>query len=289
MPFSLKEFNAEINKSGIANPSYFAVLITLPEKLISNFPQFGKSMLLRIESASLPTRSILTHDQRYYGPIRRIPYGFTAMDLTMSIILSEDMREREVLMRWQDLMLGNARTRKDGTGSEPIGIFDAGYYEDAVQGASIELFTYATSPEGQGGSTRSLIGELGNLASAVGFDPSIVTNPLGFNLSNTNRTVKESYSIQLVEPFPLAINEIPMSWSSGNEYARLNVVFQHRYTREKNTKENNTKDSSLEPISDFVRNGISAFNRFRPVVSFIRSNNMSGLLDTFGGQIRPDI
>jgi len=286
MPFNLREFTSEINKNGIANPAYFAVMITLPQALLAKFPEANRSLMFRIESASLPTRTVLTHDQRYYGPIRRIPYGFTSLDLTMSVILSEDMREREIFLAWQDLMLGPSRTMKEGTGFESVGIFDAGYYDDAVKGASVQLYTYATSPGVQGAEGPTLLDSLGDIANAAGFDPSVITSPLGFNLSNNNRKVDAALTIELVEPFPIAVNEVPMSWSNGNDYAKLNLVFQYRHTKEVNRYQK--PGTSGNSIADFIRSGISAFNRFEPAVSFIRANGASNLFDSFSGQLRPD-
>lgn len=293
MAFNLREFTAEINKTGFARPSYFMMMITLPHALVTEFPEFGRSMQFRVEACALPTRILLSADQRYYGAPRRIPYGFASQDMAMTVILSEDMREREVFMRWQDLAVGNARTRRDGLGSPPVAVFDAGYYKDATDGATVTIKTYATSPLLQGGvsSSRTLVGELTEVARSVGFDPSIVTDPLGFNLfgSNSNRQIDSAYAVDLVEPFPINVAEVPLNWSEDG-YARLNVIMQHRYAKEVNAFAPNPQETAGNgSIADLLRNGIQIFNRFQPAISLIRANGLGGALSSIGNQIENNV
>lgn len=286
VPFNLTEFNAEIAKSGIARPSYFIVMITLPTQLSSAFPQFQRSIPLRIETASLPTRIVLTHDQRYYGAPRRIPYGYASQDLAFTVILSEDYREREVFLAWQDMMLGISRTYRTGQSTVPVGVFDAGYYKDAIEGASVELRMYGTSPASQSASNspRTMFGELQDIASAVGFDTSIITSPLGFNIPGLTgtRTIDAALKINLVEPFPINVNEVPLSWADDG-YARLNVIMQHRYVKEVSTV--TPEAGTGTGMIGMLRSGINSFNQFKPIVSLIRNNGASGLVSSIGGSI----
>lgn len=282
MSFKIGEFNSEIAKSGFARPAFFMMMITLPHQLISSFPEFSKSIPFRVESAALPTRIILTHDQRYYGPQRRIPYGFVSQDLHFSVILSEDMREREVFMRWQDMLVGASRTTKSG--SAKAAIFDAGYYSDAIMGASVELRAYATSPAMQGGPHGpTLVNELTDIARAFGFDPSVATSPFGIDigLSGSNRNIDAAYTVTLVEPFPINVQEVPLAWNDDG-YGKLNVIMQYRYTVEQTNFSKNPTNGSLSSV---LRNGINIFNRFQPELAFVRQNGLGALIDTFGGQI----
>lgn len=287
MPFNLKEFTSEMHKSGIARPSYFMMMVNLPAALIQQFPDFGKTITFRVESAQLPTRIIVSHDQRYYGPIRRVPYGFLTQDLTFTVILSEDYREREIFLRWQDLLVGNSRTRKDGFGESRAGMFDSGYYNDGVKSASVELRTYATTPlaQSQGAvAKRSFLGEVQDIAQAVGLNTSVLTAPLGFNLlSDPDREINAAYSIKLVEPFPININEVPLSWADDG-YARVHIIMQYRYTEETcSFAPNAAADSS---IGGFIRNGMQQFEKFKPIISLIRNEGIGGAIDTIGGQIK---
>lgn len=289
MPFHLRNFTSEINKSGIARPSYFMMMITLPKQLLAEFPGIGRAMQFRVESASLPTRIVHTHEQRYYGPMRRLPYGYTSQDLVFTVIMSEDYREREVFMRWQDLVLGDSRTRKDGAGSAPTAIFDTGYYKDAVMGASVELRAYSTTPGAQGaGTERSFLGEARNIANAVGIDTSDIDHPFGldiFGIGYEDRYIDSAYSIKLIEPFPINVNEVPLNWSDDG-YGRLNIIMQYRYTNETCSYAAFPWENNLGSFGGIVRSGINAFNRFRPAVAILREEGVGGIVDTYGGEIR---
>jgi len=105
MPFGVNEFSAEIAKSGVARTSNFLVEIGAPEGLLID----TKSMPLRIEQVSIPSRTLTTFAQNYYGPPREIPYRYTSAPVSLTILLSEDMREREFFMQWQDLFVGRRR------------------------------------------------------------------------------------------------------------------------------------------------------------------------------------
>ena len=284
--FSLNGFTSEINKTGIARPAYFMMVITPPNKLLlkdSKTADLSRGMSLRVEQSELPTRSILFHDQRYYGPRRSIPYGYNSQPLTMSIIMSEDYREREFFLRWQDMLLGLSRGH---TSHNTPGVFDTGYYDSATKDANVELRAYATSPIAQGSSpsSSSFLGELEGIAEAVGFNPSILTDPFGLNLfgAQKERKIDASVKVKLMEPFPFDINAIPMNWSEDG-YARLQIQMQYRYfTEEHNTFRDAGEDVS---IARMIRDGVEAFNRFKPVLSLIKGRGLGGALRSVASQV----
>lgn len=283
MSFKINEFASELGKKGFARPAYFAMEVGLPTALKGMFEADVRALRLRVESASLPTRIVLTHDQRYYGPQRRIPYGYAAQDLAFTVILSEDYREREIFLAWQDLALGASRLAKKGSPQQ--GIFDAGYYKTATDGGSIELSTYATSPSMQGGSTGpTIFGELRNLAAAVGFDPSQISRPLGFELPGTgqDRKINAAMKTTLIEPYPINVNEVPLNWADDG-YARLNIIMQHRYVIEEPPIAVDGGDSG--GVAGLLRSGLNAFNRFKPIISMIRRDGIGGTFNTFTGQL----
>lgn len=284
--FSLNGFTSEMNKSGVARPAYFMVVITPPSKLISGdskIAALSQGLRLRVEQAELPTRSILFYDQRYYGPRRSIPYVYNAQPLTMSVILSEDYREREFFLRWQDMMLGVSR----GPNSQNVpGLFDVGYYDNATKDAKVEVQAFATSPVAQGSSPSApnLLGELQGIAEAVGFNPSTISDPFGLNIfgGQKERQIDASLKVSLVEPFPFDINAIPMNWSDDG-YARLQIQFQYRYfTEEHRTFQDPGEDAS---IARMVREGVQAFNRFKPVLSLIKGQGLGGALRSEVNQV----
>ena len=116
MPFNIADFNSEIARSGIASTSQFeAWIIGGPGSRygISGILEdigMSEGMRFRIESVNMPGRQLVTLDQNYYGPVRRIPYRFNNQPVTLSVILSKDMRERETFMKWQDYFVGHYRT-----------------------------------------------------------------------------------------------------------------------------------------------------------------------------------
>lgn len=275
-PFRIVDFTSEIGNRGFANPSYYTVEIFPPVALSRSSTQDSawRNLPLRIETAALPSRQILTHDLRTIGPIRKVPYAYTTQPFTIRIILSETMYEREFFQSWQDLILGQSR-KKDQAST--TGTFDTGFYDDATQDAQIVIKTFGTSPKWQtSGSNRperSLFGELTDIARAVGFDPSVipgVTRP-----TNQNRTISEAYKVTLLRPFPTIIQEVPLSWSSSENYAHLDVIFDYHYAQEENLfyrQENEvTVPEGRRSLAESLRQGVNALNRFRPVVAGIRS------------------
>ena len=109
MPFGVNQFSAEIAKTGVARTSNFLVEIGAPGNLLN---EVSRSMPLRIEQVSIPSRTLTTFAQNYYGPPREIPYRYTSSPVSLTILLSEDMREREFFMQWQDLFVGTRRNRE---------------------------------------------------------------------------------------------------------------------------------------------------------------------------------
>lgn len=279
--FNLTEFASEMGKTGFARPAYFMVVIIPPTKI--GMQGISASLPLRIESAELPGRSMLSTDQTYYGPMRKIPYRFNATPITLSVILSEDYREREFFQRWQDLILGGSRL----SGTNPDSMFDVGYYDDYTKGATVELHAFATSPAFQGAPTpsTSLFGQIQEVARSVGFDPSMVTNPLGLNLfgGQEDSVVTESLKITLVEPYPETITPIAVNWADGDAYGKLSVQMVYRYYYEKST--NFQDPSSTSSLAGMLRQGVNAFNRFKPVLSLVKGQGIGGAARASTGQI----
>ena len=84
MAFGIDQFASEIGRSGVAKTSDFVVEITAPTKAFSSVAQ---SMMLRIEQVSIPSRTLTTFQQNYYGPPRDIPYRFISSPITLTILL----------------------------------------------------------------------------------------------------------------------------------------------------------------------------------------------------------
>jgi hypothetical protein len=227
MAFNIDEFNSRIAKSGIGRTNYFEGIVLGGPGLLS---KYGTADIpYRIESLNLPGRNILTFEQRYHGLPRSLPFSASYQPCTMTIILSQDYRERELFMRWQDYALGFYRQGYDSR-IYP-GMFDTRYYDDAIGKIQIKVYSNP-SPTNASNYSRD-------------FTKLNVSTPNGLkNIPNDSGTAKRSaqlrnqhevqYIISLEEAYPISVNDIAMSW--GDEgYARLNVEMRYRYAIESHT------------------------------------------------------
>jgi len=209
MPFNIADFNASIAKSGVASTSHFeAMILSGPGSYRNDYGQnilnqFGleEGMRFRIESLNLPGRNLTTLDQNYHGPVRSMPYRFTQQPVTFTVILSRDMREREVFMRWQDFFVGHYRVNRNRTVMK--GQFDTKYYQDGI--GTIKILQYSI--------------------------------PLDQKVDSNDDTSGNNYNLQteilLEEAFPISVNDIAMAW--GDEgYGKLQVEIRYHRSTELN-------------------------------------------------------
>jgi len=220
MPFNIADFNSEIARSGIASTSQFeAWILGGPGSrygITGILEKYGlkEGMRLRIEAANMPGRQLVTLDQNYYGPVRRIPYRFNNQPVTLSIILSKDMREREVFMKWQDFFVGHYRTNVNR--SNMAGMFDGKYFNDGVGSIDIVQYSY---PNNNGG--------------------------YGYYFESEGGTYEVQNVITLVEAYPVNVNDIQMSWNDEG-YGKLQVEINYRYAIEDNTNFGSGKNYEID-------------------------------------------
>jgi hypothetical protein len=104
--FNAQNIISSLAKSGVAHSGYFEVFIISNIQRPTTFDKSGdeSQMRFRAEAAEIPGRSLATVDQRFdnYSPVSRVVTGQTYTDVTVSFLLSEDMREKEYFERWQD-------------------------------------------------------------------------------------------------------------------------------------------------------------------------------------------
>jgi hypothetical protein len=220
MPFNIANFNADISRSGIASTSQFeAWIIGGPGSHygISGILQqsgLSEGMRFRIEAVNMPGRQLQTLDQNYYGPVRRVPFRFSSQPVTLSVILSKDMREREVFMKWQDFFTGHYRTNA-GRGTMP-GMFDGKYYNDGIGTIDIIQYSY---PNNNGG--------------------------YGFYFQSDGNDYEVQNVITLEEAYPVNVNDIQLSWNDEG-YGKLQVEIQYRYAIEENTNFGSSKNYEID-------------------------------------------
>jgi hypothetical protein len=213
MPFNITEFNSSIAKSGVASTSHFeAMIIGGPGSYSGGgatnvLTYFGldQGMRFRIESLNMPGRTLTTLDQNFHGPTRSLPYRFTQQPVSMTVILSRDMREREIFMRWQDFFTGHYRVNPNRTVMKAQ--FDTKYYQDGI--GTIKILQYS-----------------------IPLDQNV---SLGATDQSSRNNFKLQTEILLEEAYPISVHDIAMAW--GDEgYGKLQVEIKyHRSTEINNT------------------------------------------------------
>lgn len=87
------------------------------------------SLTLVCEQAELPGKTILTVEDKLYGPVRKIGYGQMFIDTTMTFICTANgWEEKEFFDNWQNDIV------------DPE-MFDASYYEDYTTDIQLRTFT----------------------------------------------------------------------------------------------------------------------------------------------------
>ena len=130
--FNVKNLVGSLSNSGVAKTSDFQVLISPPPGLNQSYP---RELMYRAETVELPGRTIATIEHRFtnYGPLNKVAYGAMYQDVSISFILSEDMREKVYFEQWQQLMADTAPTA--------LGNFNAKYFNDYVGTIEIQQFS----------------------------------------------------------------------------------------------------------------------------------------------------
>ena len=163
--FSAQNIVASLNKSGVANASHFEVQITGPKSklldsknktqgFVNERDSTGlnngseRDMMYRAESIEIPGRSLATVDHRFdnYSPISRVVTGQTYVDVAVTFLLSEDLREKEYFEKWQGSAVGTgafSATRADNSRNNPA------YYDQYVGSVTIRQY-------GSDGTIRSI-------------------------------------------------------------------------------------------------------------------------------------
>ena len=141
MTFKPDEFKAEISKTGgIALASDFRVLVKPPDALIH---YDSDSLSFRISGAEFPARQITGSSYSLYGPAMTMGIGANYAPITLEILMSPDMRERDFFLEWQDLIGGSHRKAKENSSVDSVQKqFNIGFYDEYIshQGITIQQF-----------------------------------------------------------------------------------------------------------------------------------------------------
>ena len=107
--FKISDLRTKVGAT--ARPNLFNCYLSGAAVFDSLIPDFS----FRCEKAEIPGRTIATTDDTNSGPALKLPYDMTYNDITLSIICSEDMKERMFFERWMDLIVKPATQGDAGT------------------------------------------------------------------------------------------------------------------------------------------------------------------------------
>jgi hypothetical protein len=126
MTFNIQTLTSSIEKTGVAKASHFEVQCTAP----SPVSEMERDMMYRAEAAEIPGRSLATVEHKFgnMGPITKIPYSQVFTDMTVTFLLSEDLREKQYFEIWQELMY-NTGAFESGS-STGMSKFKPKYFDD---------------------------------------------------------------------------------------------------------------------------------------------------------------
>ena len=187
MAGSIADFKASFSKE-LARPSKFDVNIPIPLGMV---PYRGTSRMLtmRCENAELPGRTIATTSMKIYGVEEKFPYMSSYNDLSLTFIVSDDMKEKLFFDAWLNWINPNTS-------------YNLKYKQDYSVALRINQY----------------------------------------DVQN-----KVSYSVDLVDAYPIAVNGLDLNWSADG-YHKLTVTFAYTSWR----------DNSLKTLAmDYLENVIA--------------------------------
>jgi hypothetical protein len=100
MAGTINDFKSSFNND-IARSNRFDVNIPVPVTLAPIMNK-AKNLQYRCESANLPGRSLMTTEQRTYGPVEKYPYLTAYTDIDLTFLVSGDMDEKLFFDLWLD-------------------------------------------------------------------------------------------------------------------------------------------------------------------------------------------
>lgn len=133
--FSISGFKS--NLGGILRPNLFiAQFISLPEVLAKTpanpytVGAVNQTFSFRCERAELPGKSLATIDDIHSGPTTKLAYDLVYNDITLTVIASQDMKEREFFDEWMDSIVVRGGPNTYGA-SGLVNYYDS-YAKDSV-------------------------------------------------------------------------------------------------------------------------------------------------------------
>jgi len=135
--FKISDFKTYIGK--LVRPNLFTATLSGYSKIVgvgedttADLPNIDSTFKFRCEKAELPGRTLATSEDAVgSGPSLKLPYDVTYNDMTLSIICSTDMIERDFFERWMNKIIG------PGGNSNSAGLIS--YYADYALGVTLKV------------------------------------------------------------------------------------------------------------------------------------------------------
>ena len=142
IPYTPASFKISEFKSAIGNlvrPNLFTATLSGYKNIVgvgvgttADLPNIDSTFKFRCEKAELPGRTLATSEDAVgSGPSLKLPYDITYNDMTLSIICSTDMKERDFFERWINKIIGS------GGASNSAGLVS--YYSDYAMGVTLKV------------------------------------------------------------------------------------------------------------------------------------------------------
>ena len=190
MSVNINELTTTVGRTGFMSPNRYTVNIKPPSIASGLASFFTDEISPRIQRVGLPERALSTIQQRSsYREGINIPKGYGSFsDISMSIILSADMREKKLLMAWHDLIISPQRN------------FHPSYLDDIV--GEITILTYGNKPGHTGSHDRK--------------------SPTGTEIG------EEVQQHTFYDCYPLTVGDVDLSYTSNDEAATIDTTFTYR-------------------------------------------------------------
>ena len=100
MPSTISDILNNFKKSGFARQARFEVTFGDLNAADATDVLRKNDLRFRCETAQLPSRTIMTTEQKIYGYTEKYPYATSYDDITLNFFVSETMQEKKLFDNW---------------------------------------------------------------------------------------------------------------------------------------------------------------------------------------------
>jgi hypothetical protein len=100
----ISNFIGQVKTKELARPSRFEVSFSAPAGLSEIYDNDVPTLRFDCESAQLPSRAIMTTDQKIYGYVEKFPYETSYSDAEFAFRIGDDMRVKKLFDAWLELV-----------------------------------------------------------------------------------------------------------------------------------------------------------------------------------------